>query len=161
MKTMLTAAAGALALLCAGEACAQTLYKLIDRNGKVTYAEKPPRDFDGKVIPLEIDPNRNTATLPKPPPKPEPVVKGREELQMEPAPKPDNPVDVARRKLEAARKALEKARDNPAESDMRFIGVVGGGTRRVPTQEYAARLEELERRVKSAEEELAAAERGR
>src|SRR6476646_9972855 len=55
----------AMALL-AAQASAQTLYKLIDKDGKVTYSEKPPKDFPGKVIPMDIDPNRNTATLPKP-----------------------------------------------------------------------------------------------
>ena len=46
-------------------AAAQTLYKLIDKNGKVTYSEEPPKNFDGKVIRMDIDPNANRATLPK------------------------------------------------------------------------------------------------
>ena len=46
-------------------AFAQTLYKLIDKNGKVTYSEEKPKEYDGQVIQLNIDPNANTATLPK------------------------------------------------------------------------------------------------
>ena len=37
------------AALFASLATAQTLYKLIDKDGKVTYSEKPPKDFGGKV----------------------------------------------------------------------------------------------------------------
>src|SRR5580704_10815022 len=46
-------------------ALAQTVYKLIDKNGKITYSEEKPKNFDGQVIPMNIDPNANTATLPK------------------------------------------------------------------------------------------------
>ena len=46
-------------------ALAQTLYKLIDKNGKITYSEEKPKNFDGQVIPMNIDPNANTATMPK------------------------------------------------------------------------------------------------
>ena len=52
MKTIRIAAFGAAAFLAlaASGASAQTLYKLIDKDGKVTYSEKPPKDFDGKTI---------------------------------------------------------------------------------------------------------------
>ena len=56
--------AAALALA-AVSAQAQTLYKLIDKNGKITYSEEAPKNFDGKVIKIEVNPNANTATLPK------------------------------------------------------------------------------------------------
>ena len=62
--------------LAASGASAETFYKLIDSNGKVTYSEKPPKDFDGKVIRLDIDPNANTATLAKPPAKGETAGRG-------------------------------------------------------------------------------------
>jgi len=55
--------AAVVAMLC-GSAFAQTLYKLIDKNGKVTYSEEAPKNFDGKVIRIDIDPNANRATLP-------------------------------------------------------------------------------------------------
>ena len=61
-------AAVACAALFSAAAAAETLYKLIDKNGKVTYSEEKPRSFDGQVIRLDIDPNANTATLEKPQP---------------------------------------------------------------------------------------------
>ena len=39
---------GMLAALVPGVVAAQTtLYKLIDKNGKVTYSDSPPKNFDG------------------------------------------------------------------------------------------------------------------
>ena len=49
-----------LALGCAG-AGAQELYKLVDKNGRVTYSDTVPRDFKGRVIPLHVDPNLNSS----------------------------------------------------------------------------------------------------
>ena len=138
-------AVAALALgLMAGGASAQTLYKLIDRNGKVTYSEKPPKDFDGQVIRLDIDPKSNTATLPKPTgPLVDPAVRAT-----------DDRVRAAKDKLEAAKKAYQDALDNPGEGDLTFMGNKGGGTRPVQSEEYAKRLATLEKAVKDAEEEL-------
>jgi hypothetical protein len=139
------------ALAVATGAEAQTLYKLIDKNGKVTYAEKPPKDFDGKVIRLDIDPNANTATLPKPSAQPAPVDRSSDT---------DVRVKAAREKLEAARKAYDQALNNPADGDVSFVGNKGGGTRPVQSDAYAKRLAGLEQAVKEAEEELKRAERG-
>lgn len=140
---------------------AQTLYKLIDKNGKVTYSEKPPKDYDGKVIRLDIDPNANTATLPKPPPPPAPEVK---EGSARPAPAREpsraDRVAVAQARLESARKAFIDARDNPKEGDINWIGNVGGGARQVPSESYARRLVDLEASVKEAEENLRRVEQG-
>ena len=144
----------ALALaLAAPEAGAQTLYKLIDKNGKVTYSEKPPKDYPGQVIPLHIDPNANTATLPKP---------GTTIPSSQFARPPDNTdrVKSARDRLEAAKKAYQNAVDNPKEGEVTFLGKVGGGARPVQTEAYAKRLADLERAVKEAEEDLKRAERG-
>ena len=56
MKRLLLLAACSLA---ASMALAQTLYKLVDKNGKVTYSESAPRpgEFDGTVTRIEIDAN--------------------------------------------------------------------------------------------------------
>jgi hypothetical protein len=131
-------------------ASAQTLYKLIDKNGKVTYAEKPPKDFDGKVIRIDVDPNANTATLPKPTgPLIDPARNASGEA-----------VKAAREKLDAAKKAHQQALDNPGDGDVTYIGNKGGGTRAQPSGDYAKRLSTLEQAVKDAEEELKRAERG-
>ena len=139
-KILLAVAVAAIAF----GASAQTMYKLIDKNGKVTYAEKPPKDFDGKVIRMDIDPNANTATLPKPT---GPLVDPAK------AATADN-VKAAREKLEAAKKAYQNALDNPGDGELTYIGNKGGGTRPVQSEEYQKRLSTLEQAVKDAEEEL-------
>ena len=125
-------------------ASAQTLYKLIDKNGKVTYAEKPPKDFDGKVIRMDVDPNANTATLPKPTGPLLDPARGA----------PEAAAKSAQEKLDAARKAHQQALDNPGDGDITYIGNKGGGTRAVPSEEYAKRRAALEKAVKDAEEEV-------
>ena len=142
----------AVAIAAAVSAHGQTLYKLIDKNGKVTYAEKPPKDFPGQVIPLNIDPNANTATLPKP----------GTSIPSSQFARPDtsDQVKSARDRLDAAKKAYQNAVDNPKDGEVAFIGNKSGGTRPVPSEGYTKRLEELERAVKAAEEDLKRAERG-
>ena len=150
------------AALCAPDAAAQTLYKLIDENGKVTYSETPPKDFKGKVIRMDIDPKANTATLPKaggarPETEAEKIIR----RPMPGATGGADSVQAARDKLEAARKALQDATDNPREGEVQRMGKVGGGTRPVPTEEYQKRLDALQENVRKAEEELRVAERNR
>jgi hypothetical protein len=138
-----------LASLAYGPAQAQTLYKLIDRNGKVTYSQEAPKDFDGKVIRIDVNPNANTATLPKfqaPAAKPHAAASATDMRTLRER--------VARRKA-----VLEEAQNNPAEEDVQWVGNAGGGTRRVPTESYRRRLAELERSLKEAEDELHAAEK--
>jgi hypothetical protein len=188
-------AAFALVLAIALPASAQTLYKLVDKNGKVTYSEKVPPGFDGQVSPVDIDPNRNTATLPK--------YTGSSDTETG-AKKAASPmsatnererrkelrVEAAKKKLEAAKAALASALENPGDTDVIRIGRVPRGTgmpvavasppRNVPgrgtgmpatsptppgpqtgtvwSDDYKARIEGLEFAVKTAEEELAAAE---
>ena len=145
----------AAAALCCGDAAAQTLYKLIDKNGKVTYSESPPKEFDGKVIRVDIDPKANTATLPKP--------SAAAPAQKAPAtaatPSGGDSVRAAREKLEAAKKALQDAQDNPREDEVQRVGNKGGFTRPVPTEAYQKRLETLEEAVRKAEQELRDAQR--
>lgn len=63
----LRAAAGLLVVACAlaqaqvpgpapGPAHTHTLYKLVDKAGKVTYVDKVPRGFVGEVTPITMDP---------------------------------------------------------------------------------------------------------
>lgn len=148
--------AATVALLAASASVdAQTLYKLIARDGKVTYAQKPPKDFDGKVIRMDIDPKANTATLPE-----GSRLQERSEASKSAAAR-DDQLKAARSRVDAARKALEDARANPAEGDIARMGKKGGGTRPVPTEDYQQRLAKLEREVKEAEDDLQKLERGR
>lgn len=147
-------------------ASAQTLYKLIDKNGKVTYSEEKPKNFDGQVIQLDINPNANTATLPKAQGSPSSTSKGeesrarpRESARQKARNDAEARVSAAREKLEAARKALQDAKDNPGEDDVQLIGKKGGGARPVPTDAYVEKLAKLEQAVTAAEEELKRAEK--
>jgi len=153
-QATLLACAALLAVFFASDAPAQALYKLIDKNGKVTYSEKPPKDFDGKVIRMDIDPNANTATLPKPAARAEPEAAKRAPAAATAA----GAVATAREKLEAARKALQDARDNPREGDVQWMGNKGGGTRAIESDDFKKRLATLEQDVRRAEEELKVAE---
>ena len=161
---VLRAVAGlAAGLLCAA-ASADTLYKLIDKNGKVTYSESKPKTFDGQVIRLDIDPNANTATLEKPQPKAvgEGTVnrqrgEGKSPAQMD----EEARIAQARERLERAQKALQDAKDNPQDGDMMMVGKVGGGVRNIPSDAYQARLDRLEADVQGAQDELKRAQLGR
>jgi hypothetical protein len=137
----------ALAGVClAFAAPAQTLYKLIDKNGKVTYSNEEPKDFDGKVIRIEVDPKANTATLPKYQPA-------------APASRASGDTRALQEKVAERRAALEKAKNNPGDDDVQWVGNAGGGTRAVPTEAYKHRLAELERSLKEAEDELHATQK--
>ena len=156
MKALIIALA-ATALALAQPAAAQTLYKLIDKNGKVTYSDAPPKDFDGKVEKVDVDPNRNRATI-------LPPGTAGEVLSRDKAAAPadaDARLKQAQARLEAARKDLAFARDNPREGEVERIGNVGGGARPVPTEAYERRLAGLEKAVRDAEEEVRLAERAR
>jgi hypothetical protein len=158
-----------LALGFSPDAPAQTIYKLIHKDGKVTYSESEPKNFDGKVVPMNVNPDANTVSLPKPPPagaKGEPPPeRNADGIRRAPRPEPGtgssgDKVQVAKDRLEAARKALKDAQDNPGENDVTWIGNKSGGTRPVPSEGYAKRLDGLEADVRRAEEELKLAEKG-
>jgi hypothetical protein len=128
---------------------AQTLYKLVDKNGKITYSETAPKpgEFDGQVIPLNIDPKANTMVKPTLPPR----NAGQEAAE---AASRSATVQQAQEKLEAAKKALAMAQNSQSEEDVRYVGNKGGGTRPVFSDKYQAKLDKLEAEVKAAEEEL-------
>lgn len=160
---MLLAACAVLAL----PASAQVLYKLIDKNGKVTYAEKPPANFDGKVIRMDIDPNANTATLPKPGAAPatgsETQSKDSEALRraVQAKTREQDKLDRARSKVDDAKQRLQDLIDNPGDDDVVRVGKVGGGSRPVFTEEYQAKIQRAEAAVKAAEEEYERVASGR
>ena len=146
-RTTLLAKALVFAALCAASAAsAQTMYKLIDKNGKVTYSNEEPKDFDGKVIRIEVDPKANTATLPKYQPS-------------APASRASVDVRALQEKVAERRAVLQKAKNNPGDDDVQWVGNAGRGTRAVPTEAYQHRLAELERSLKEAEDELHAAQK--
>jgi hypothetical protein len=78
-------------------------------------------------------------------------------------------INQARDQVAATRKVLDDYRDNPQESDFTTVanarrfdarGVpTGGGVRRIPTEEFLARVAIAEANLKAAEEALKALER--
>jgi hypothetical protein len=145
-KTAVVLAAG----FACGVAAAQTmtLYKLIDRNGKVTYSEEKPKNFDGQVIVIEVDPNRNTATLPKY----RDTIRANPKIEKAKASR----IEELKERLAQRKAALADALNNPGEDDIGRMGTVGGRARAVPTEAYLKRLADLERAVREAEDDLAA-----
>jgi hypothetical protein len=150
------AALAATMLIAGFPAAAQTVYKLIDKNGRVTYSNEEPKDFDGKVIRIDIDPNANKANLGDT--GGAAAAQTRANLKAIEAAKAQSraeQIQAARERLAAAQAALADARDNPVEGvDVQFIGNKSGGTRPVPTEQYQQRLAKLEQAVKEAENEL-------
>jgi hypothetical protein len=153
-----------LALACA-DAGAQALYKLVDRNGKVTYSDSVPKDFKGRVIPLHIDPNLNSSES-SPAQGQDGEGRGETPAEGNNRRRPttdDDPIAAARQKAQAARKAFEDVRDNSTPDDWIYVKPDRNprSVRRYPKPEYAARLVELERLAVVAEQELDKLERAR
>lgn len=139
--------------LAAAPVHAQTIYKLIAKDGKVTYADKAPKDYDGQVVKLEIDPKANVAVLPKA--GAPGVANGVRPMSMQEARRFDAEVMLKRASdaLEAAQKALADGKE-PQEGELDWIGKKQGGARPVPTEAYDARIKNLEEAVKAAEREV-------
>lgn len=143
-------------------ASAQVLYKLVDKNGKITYAEKIPPGFDGQATRVDVDPNRNTATLPKPRGADTESGPGKNVLapsaRQQAEERRRQRIEDAKKNLEDAKAELASAIENPSDDDVTRMGNAGGGTRPVWSDSYKARIANLEARVKAAEERLAAAQ---
>lgn len=148
------------ALLAASPAMAQTrpgiqtIYKLVDKKGKVTYVDKaPPKGYEGQVTRIDVDLNANRATLSR---AGEPAAQATTlpltapELRRV---KAEAELKQAKDALEAAKKALKDG-EEPAPDEIQWMGKVGGGARPVPTEAYHARMKKLEDAVKDAEAAL-------
>jgi hypothetical protein len=174
--------AAAVALL-ALEASADVLYKLIDKNGKVTYSEKKPDHFDGQVIRIDVNTDANTVPAPRVSATPTELNPQGAKSSRRPGAGAPVTAEAARLKAEAACKAFETARDNPGEDDLTWVAVGATrpgipdpnqvkpppgfnpnafgkrtGSHPVPTEAFAARLAGLEKSCDDAKEQLRAAE---
>jgi len=116
------ALAAAIALL-ALEASADVLYKLIDKNGKVTYSEKKPDHFDGQVIRIDVNTDANTVPAPRVSATPTELNPQGAKSGRPPGSGAPAKAEEARLKAEAACKAFETARDNPGEDDLTWVAV--------------------------------------
>ena len=133
------------------------LYKLVDKNGKVTYAERSLGLRPGDA--RRHRSNRNTATHETAsvdtesgrraaPPSARAATEARRERRIE----------EAKKRLDDAKLALADAMNNPSDDDIMRMGNVRGGTRAVWSDSYKARVESLEAQLQAAEEALAKAE---
>ncbi len=131
----------------------EVIYKLIAKDGKVTYAQSAPKDYPGRVVKLEIDPRANSAVFPKPNERPQ-YLKPRA-LTPQEARRLDteNAKVQAQDALDEAKKALKDGQE-PLEGELDWMGKKGGGARPVPTEAYQKRIKALEDAVKQAEENL-------
>ena len=144
-------------LLCASVALAQgdkqVVWKLVDKTGKVTYADKAPsKDYEGKVTRIEVDLSANRARLINLGETSQPVLLPLTAPEMKRV-RADAELARARERLEEARKAREDGKD-PTPEETRWLGKKGGGARPEPTDAYHARIKGLDDAVKAAEAEL-------
>ena len=131
----------------------QVVWKLVDKKGKVTYADKaPPKDYDGKVTRIEVDLKANVATLVNPGEASRPVLLPLTTPELKRV-KTEAELSRAKERLEVAKKAREDGKD-PTPEETRWLGKKGGGARPEPTEAYHARIKELDDAVKAAEAEL-------
>ena len=167
-------------------AAAQFLYKLIDRQGRVTYSDREPKDFDGTVVRIETDAAANIVPSAKAgaaPPRAGGVSawseerrRNREELEQK--------LRAAQDRVEAARKAKAEGGE-PLPDELQTIQRHGAPLKsgeqarnpncfastapsgaaslncpsRVPADAYYERQKKLEDDLAKAEEALALAER--
>ena len=139
-------------------ALAQTIYKLIDKNGKVTYSDSAPKNYDGQVIPVEIDTRSNVAQPPKIPPGGSPPISpyaaqkelARNEAMLR--------LNQARDRFNAAKEAFDGGKDPQTDEYQTLVQQGGGGGRRVPNDSYYERQKALEESYKKAERDLSEAE---
>jgi hypothetical protein len=126
MKMACTAVLLAFAVGLASAASAETLYKLIDKNGKVTYSESKPEHFEGQAIRIDVNTEANTMPAPRTSPTELSPPNENEKIIRRRAARPFDKVDEARTKAEEACKKFETARDNPGEDDVIWVAVGAG-----------------------------------
>ncbi len=159
MRTLEFMLAGLLLIAVSQSANAQALYKYIDKDGKVSYSDKPPKPGEKAEL-VKTDSNVNIMSAPSN--KVDGVKQSLQEVNARAAARASlrdklkSDVDAARTALEQAKKALEDGRE--ATPEERQIVVRQGGNAVLRKPEYYERIAILEAAVKQAEENLAKAE---
>lgn len=150
------------ALLPLDSANAQTMYKYVDKDGKVTYSDKPPKPGEKaeavvaskEANTVKLDTKANTGKDQK-----FSDVKARGDARMTERDRLQKSVDDAEKELERAKKALENGRD-PQPGEQIIIVRKQGGNSVQRSEAYYARIDRLEKAVKQAEEGLSRAQQG-
>lgn len=147
-------------------AASAEIYRVVDKDGKVTYTDQPPKNGNAENIQQEVEEavERNSAQSLETQRENEPdwVKRAREEREQQKVEKQKQQDDYADRKkawnealkqakqnLKDAKQAQEKGKE-AIEGD--FIGKAGGGAR--PSEQYFNRQKTLAENVESAEKAL-------
>ena len=142
---------------CCGFAAAESVYKSVDKDGNVTYSQKPPTTKGDKSRTQEvpIDPNQNVS----PSEKPSHIESHEAEQKSRAAPERSNATneELSRRErianAEAAVQQAEAALAAGQETQPGdFMGRADGGVR--PTQQRMERINSLQRAVDEAKANL-------
>jgi hypothetical protein len=140
-------------------AIAETVYKTVDSEGRVTYSSSPPKAGEGGVtaVELEVDPDRNVIPADKSPEIEQLEQTQREQREQEHRGEVREQRDRrariadAEEALRAAEEALQAGRTaQPGD----FLGRKDGGVR--PSPQRFERLERLQQAVERARENLEA-----
>ena len=128
MRKAAEAAVLAVALVLAGPAHAQVLYKWTDADGKVQYSDRPPKNPPGPVT--RIEPDIAPTPAPARAPARAPAAEKAHEAQPAPADRAgqrratrealEKRVEIARANLAAARKARD-AGENPEPDEQQVV----------------------------------------
>lgn len=138
---------------------AQTLFKHVDKNGKVTYSDKVPKAGEqaSKVV---VDPSANIVKMQTKDSSGKEQkfsdIKARGDARAALRDKLQNNVKTSEDALDKAKKALENARDPVAGETRIVVRKDGNSVMRLP--EYYSRIAGLEAAVKNAEEAVKDAE---
>lgn len=132
---------------------AQTIYKQVDKDGKVTYTDKPPSK-EQAAQKVDIDTERNVAK-----PLGSRPIQAKESADSQLKRRADtdaaleNEVEQARAKLDLAKEELAKGKE-PQEEDWMAASARAGKPARILNEAYFERVKRLEAAVRQAEEEL-------
>ena len=133
-------------------AAEQTLYKHVDKNGKVTYSDKVPKEGEqaSKVV---VDPTANIVKMQTKDSSGKEQkfadIKARGDARAALREKLQKDVTTSEEALEKAKKALESGRD-PVGGETRIV-VRKGGNSVIRLPEYYNRIAGLEKAIKKAE----------
>lgn len=182
MRALLIAVALGVAFPAAG----QVLYKLIDRQGRVTYTDKEPKGFDGKVIRIEPDTESNVlpgAKGAEAAPRAAPASPGVADARRKSREDLEKRLRAAEARMDAARKAiaedseprpdemqtvqrryppLQRGQNPPRPNCFPSVDPSGNASlvcpQQVPQESFYERRRKLDEELRAAEEELAAAQ---
>lgn len=135
------------------------LYRHVDKDGKVTYSDKPPKENEKATV-VKVDPNVNTIKLNSKDSSGKEQkfsnIKERGDARAALRDKLQGEIKTAETERDKAKKALESGQD-PLPGETRIVVNKGGNSiMRLP--EYHARISGLEEALKKAEEKVKDAE---